>query len=177
MKKGILSFLFLIAMINFVSAQMGLSDLLSSIDEATLILYAVFIISFSLLFFSLGKLFKENRAIAGIVSGAIALVITYTVNKTGFDISGFFIDLGISEDILLMIVPIIIIAGIIFMIIKFKLNSLVIIGGFFIVFGIFVYGVVLFIIVGIILIIARIVIGYLLNRNKSPPTRAGDWHA
>ena len=107
MKKWI-SFFILLSSISFVSAQNTFSDLLNQIDQATLLLYAVFIISFSLLFFALSRFFKESRATAGVISAAIALLLTYAVNKSGLDIQGFVFTLGISQDTLATIIPIII---------------------------------------------------------------------
>ena len=152
MKKWLSTFILLVS-ISFVSAQGSLSDLLNQVDQATLILYIVFIISFTLLFFSLNRVFKDNRSTSGIISAAIALLITYGVNKSGWDIQGFVFDLGISSDVLATIVPIILIAGIIFMIIKLKKDSLLILGGLFIAASFFVYEQTLLIAVGVIFII------------------------
>ena len=58
MKKSVLGIFLLIASFSFVSAQ-GLGELLDMINESTLVLSAVFIISFSLIFFSLQKFFKQ----------------------------------------------------------------------------------------------------------------------
>lgn len=152
MKKWISIFI-LLASMSFVSAQGTISDLLNSIDETTLILYAVFIISFTLLFFSLNRVFKDNRSTSGIISAAIALLITYGVNKSGWDIQGFAFNLGISSDVLATIIPIILIAGIIFAIIKLKKDSLLVLGGLLIAVSFFVYEQTLLITVGIILAI------------------------
>jgi hypothetical protein len=151
MKKW-LSVFILFASIGLVNAA-SLGDLLNQIDQTTLILYAVFIISFSILFFALGKFFKDNRAIAGLISGALALLIVYGVNKTGLDIQGFVFNLGISQDVLATIIPIVLIAGIIFMIIKLKKDSLLVIGGLLIAASFFVYEQTLLIAVGVILAI------------------------
>ncbi len=159
MKKSWL-FVSLIFLINFASAQ-GISEILESIDESTMILYAVFILAFTLLFFTLSKtLFKEpqNKIFAAVVSAVIALLMIYGINKMDFDVSGFFFDLGVSENTLLTIVPIIIIVGIIFAIIKFAKDSLFIVGGVSIVLGFFVEEKVLLFVIGGILIITRLFI-------------------
>src|SRR4030042_3492061 len=127
MKKGVLIVLMMITMLNFVSAQ-GLSDLLDEIDQTTVILYAVFIISFSLLFFSLSKAFKGNKSTAGIISGILAFLLTYWVNKSEIDIEGFFFDIGISESSFFLILSLLITGGIIFTIIKLKKKSLFVFG-------------------------------------------------
>ncbi len=159
MKKGVLFIFLLFAMISFVSAQGDLSELLGSIDQASMIIYALFIIFFSILFFSLSKtMFKEDRAVAGILAAVISLLIVYGINKSGFDIEDIFYDIGISEEALFIIIPIIIIAGVIFTIVKLKKNSLFVIGGLLIVASIFVYEKTVLLVIGSILILARMFI-------------------
>jgi hypothetical protein len=159
MKKW-LSVFILLASISFVSAQNNLGDLLNQIDQTTLILYVVFIVSFAILFFALSKFFKDNRSIAGLISAGIALLITYAVNKTGLDIQGFVLNIGISQETLAVVIPIILIAGIIFLIISLKKNSLFVIGGILILASFFVYEQTLLIAVGAILIIIRLFLGF-----------------
>jgi hypothetical protein len=152
MKRGLLTaFTFLIS-IGFISAQGTISDLLNSIDETTLILYAVFLISFTLLFFSLNRVFKDNRTTSGIISVVIALLIVYGVNKSGLNIQGVFSDIGISQDILMTIVPIIILLGAILVVIKLKLNSLFVFGALLIFASLFVYEQSLLLVLGLVLI-------------------------
>jgi hypothetical protein len=151
MKKWI-SFFILLSSISFVSAQNTFGDLLNQIDQTTLLLYAVFIISFSLLFFALSKFFKESRAIAGLISAAIALLLTYAVNKSGLDIQGFVFGLGISQDALATAIPIVILLGSIFIIIKLAKNSLLVLGGLLILASFFVYEQTALLVLGIILV-------------------------
>lgn len=153
-------------MLNLVSAQ-GLSDLLDAIDQSTVVLYAVFIISFSLLFFSLSKMFKGNKATAGIISGILAFLLTYWVNKSEFDIEGFFFDIGISESAFSLILSIVIIGGIIFTIIKLKKSSLFVFGSLMIISSFFVYEKIILITIGVILfIVGFILLGVKGNKNK-----------
>jgi len=154
MKKWI-SFFILLSSISFVSAQNNLGDLLNQIDQTTLILYVVFIVSFSILFFALGKFFKDNKTIAGLISAGIALLITYAVNKTGWDIQGFVFNLGISQDALATAIPIILIAGIIFIVISLKKDSLLVVGGLLIVASFFVYEQTILLVAGIIIVAIR----------------------
>ena len=151
MKRGLLTAFILLASISFASAQ-GLSDLLNQIDEATIILYAVFIISFSLLFFSLNKVFQGNTSTSGIISVVISLLIVYSVNKSGINLQGVFFDLGISEEILMTIVPIIILLGTVFIVIKLAKESLLVLGGLLIAVSFFVYQQATLMVLGIILI-------------------------
>lgn len=163
MKRGVfaLSIFVFLAMINFVSAQDLLSDLLNTLDESMVILAGIFILSFSVIFFALTKsMFKDNIPIAGIVSAVIAFLIVYGINKTGFDFSGFFFEIGISESVITTIVSLAVVAGIIFIIIKLKGSSLFVFGGLLIVSSFFVYSKTLVIAIGIaLLLIGFIVLG------------------
>jgi len=155
MKKELLSFFILITTIGFVAAQNGLSDLLNAIQPDTAILFATFIIVFSILFFSLGKFFKGNAPIAGIISVMIAFLITYAVSKSNLDFTGIFTGIGISPELLATVLPIIIIGGVIFMVIKLAKNSLLVLGGLFIFASFFVYEKLILIAIGAILIVLR----------------------
>ncbi len=163
MKKSVLFvFLFFMA-INLASAQ-GLSDILGSIDQSTVMLFAVFIISFALLFFSLNKVFKGNSAIAGIISVVLSFLIVYSINQTGFDVSGFFYGIGVPEGLFEVVIPILIIGASVLIIIKLKTNSLFIFGGVLIVLSIFAYEKLVLIVVGVILLI----VGFALMKKKNP---------
>ena len=127
MKKSILILLGLFS-ISFVSAAyygggFSLSDFLNEIDEETMILGTVFIVSFAFLNLSLGKVFKDNKSVASIVGFILALLLTWGINKTGFDFEGLFYDIGFSGGFLSVILPLILIAGFVFMVIKIKLGS------------------------------------------------------
>lgn len=165
MKKGILSVFILMSLLGFASAQ-GLSDVLNSIDESTIIIYATFIISFSLLFFSLKKVFKNDLVIAGIVSAILSLLIVYGVNRSGINIPEFFYNIGISSDILMTILPIIILLGAIFIIIKLKVNSLFVFGALLIVASLFVYEQSALIFIGISLIAVGIFLKMAAGKKK-----------
>jgi len=90
--------------------------------------------SFAFINFALLKVFKDrygepNKATAGVVSFVIALLITYGINKTGFDIEGLFFDIGISSDLLYTILPLALLAGLIFLGIKFGFRVILIVSG------------------------------------------------
>ncbi|VVB84077.1 Uncharacterised protein [uncultured archaeon] len=156
MKKIISLFLF-IFIINFASAQNGLDDLLNSIEQSTVVFFSVFIISFVILFFSLSKtLFKENKSFAGIIAVTLSFLIVYGLNKSNFDVSNLFSNLGISGETLNLIIALVVIAGVIFMIVNLKKDSLFVLGGLFIVASFFVYAKTLLIVVGVILIGIRL---------------------
>jgi hypothetical protein len=169
-------------MINLASAE-GISDILNNIDQATMILYAVFIISFCVLFFSLSKtIFKEpnSKVFAAVISAAVSILIVYGLNKMEFDFSGYFFDLGVSEEMLLTIIPIIIVGGIIFVIFKFAKDSLFIVGGLAIALGFFVEEKVLLFVIGGILIITRLFIipkdVWMPSRKSSRNSSVRNWN-
>ena len=130
--------IFLMTMINFVSAQFyggfSLSDILNSIDSSTMILGIIFIVAFALLNFSLSKFFHDNKAIAGIIAFAISLGITWVVNRTGLNFEGFFYTLGFSEGFLVTIVSLALIGGGIYFGVRYGFGVvLTLLGGFFII--------------------------------------------
>lgn len=153
MKNRLLSFFILITAIGFASAA-GLSDILNAIDETTILFFAVFIVSFSLLFFALNRVFKkENTTTSGIISVVISFLIVYGINRSGFSIQNSLYGFGISQEVLGIVIPIIVIAGVIFLIVKLRKNSLAVLGALFVFTGLWVYTKALFITIGIILII------------------------
>jgi len=153
-------FLFLfvsILLIEFASAAtFSLSSVFDRITQENLIIFLTFIISFALIFFSLNKFFRGNRMIAAMVTFAMSFGITYWVSQMDFDLSGWLFDLGISSDILLIILPILAIILCIFLIAKLKRNSLLVFGGFFLLSAFFVYEKIIVIILGIVLIFIRL---------------------
>ena len=139
MKKSVLFAFILIIMTNFVSAQNSLSDLLNEIDQSTVIFFAIFLISFSLLFFALNKVFKkQNTTASGIISLAISFLIIYGLNKSEFDIGNYLYDFGINSNVLYTLLPIVIGAAIIFLLIRFKEKALYIIGAALLVIGLYI---------------------------------------
>tara|TARA_Y100000296_G_scaffold77134_1_gene98504 strand:+ start:73 stop:726 length:654 start_codon:yes stop_codon:yes gene_type:complete len=171
-KKGFLIFTLLffgIIFINFVSAQYygsSLSNLLSSIDASTMILLLVLIISFAFINFSLSKsVFRDNKAIAGIIAFSISLGIIYWINSYGvgyygIDIEGIFYDLsynlGFSGDFLYTIIPLILLVGTIYFIWKFKISKVSLVLGILLIiasFTDFIYEKGIVLIIGIILVI------------------------
>lgn len=162
MKKEILFTFLLLISFGLVSAQ-GLGDLLGHLDESTVILASIFIISFAILFFSLSKAFKDNTTIAGVISIVVSFLITWGINKTGFDIGGLFYNIGVSEELLMTILPILILAGIILLIIKLKWGSLIVFSGLSFVLAFFAYDKTLSITIGIIFLVIGL---YFLGRKK-----------
>ena len=180
MQKGKL-FIWILSLffINSVSAY-SLSDLLGSIESSTILLIAVFTISFALLNFALSKFFKDkygepNKAIVGIVAFVISFLIAYGINKTGFDIEGLFFDIGISSELLYTIIPIIIIGCIILLIWKFKKKSLFILGGLLILLSFFIYEKTLILILGIILLLVGVGLSFKKNTRNMKKKGGRGW--
>lgn len=144
--------------INFVSAyyygSYSFSNMLSSIDESTIMLGSVFIVSFAILSFALSRFFRENKTTATVISLVISLLIVWGINRTGFDVEGLFYRIGFSPGVLYTLAPLIIVAGIILMGIKWGWGqSLVLVGLFFIGASFFVYESATSIIIGVVLLI------------------------
>ncbi len=127
--------------INFVAAygsysNFSIGDLLDSIDSSTMILGSLFIIFFAILNFALSRFFINkitglpNKGIAGTISLVMSILIIYGINKMGMDFEDFFYNIGFSEGILGIFLPIIILIGAIYFIMKFKIR------GFLLFFGI-----------------------------------------
>lgn len=159
MKKGVLFAFILISAVSFASAA-SMGELLSSIDQSTVIFLAVFLISFSLLFFSLNKVFKkQNTTTSGIISAALAFLLVYWVNKSEFDVEGSLYDLGINSNILYTLLPIVIAAAIIFLLVKFKTKALYIIIAALVLLGLFILkDISAIIVLGVIVLLFALVI-------------------
>jgi len=96
-KIGVIGLFLMLTFIGFVSAQFygtfSASNFLNSIDDSTLILGIIFIVSFALLNFSLSKWLKGNKAISATVALAISLLIVWAVNRSGISYNLFFYDI------------------------------------------------------------------------------------
>lgn len=137
MKKGLIILLALFSL-SFVSAYYGgyygggfsLSDLLNEIDSETMLLGVTFIISFALVNLSLQRVFKDNKPVAGVVAFCIALLIAWGINKSGFDLEDIFYSIGLSSDFLSSVLPLLVIGGFIFAMVKWQGNGFIGIGVF-----------------------------------------------
>ena len=139
-KRGFV-FILSLFLISFVSAfshygygRFSLTDFLRNIDPSTMILGALFIIFFAIINMALGKVFKDqygypNRAVAGIVAFAVSTLIIYGINRYGFDIEGLFYGIGLSANLLYIILPIILLAGAIFIVWRWHFYTLFLIFG------------------------------------------------
>ena len=184
MKKSLLILIITLCLINFASAYYGsygsfsLSDLLDSIDSSTMLLGAVFIISFFFINLSLSRIFraKSGEPQKGIWIPALiaALLITYGVNKTGFNIEELFYGIGISSDFLYFILPILLLIGIIYLGTRIGFGiMLMIIGTLFIIisFTDLIYAKGIMILLGIILLVA----GFFINKKWPKKKKQKGW--
>ncbi len=171
MRKGWLWGFVLLLSVGFVSSA-SLSELLNELNQLDIFLFVIFIVAFSLLFFALNKVFKkQNTAISGIIAVAVAFLITFGISKSGFDLEYSLLNIGISSEALGIIVPLIIVGGIVFLIVKLAKDSLLVIGGLFILASFFVYTKLILIVIGAASIVARILIPKgVWNRPQKPNT-------
>jgi len=166
----ILSFIIALFLISLVSAAYGsyssfsIADFLSNIDQTDMILVITFIISLAVLHFAAIRGFRGNKVTAGIVSGAGAFLITYGFYKWDFNIEGLFSNIGISSDLLSSILPILLLAGLIYLIYRFRSKTFWIVGllAIGISFTDLIYEKGLLLLVGIVLVI----IGLWIGRKK-----------
>ena len=116
-KRISLSFILGLMLIKSVSAQyfgtFSLSNFLYSIEPSTMILLAIFILSFLFVNWSLLKFFRENKIFAGVGAFVVASLITYGINRTGFDFAGIFYSIGLSSDFLSIMLPFLLLGGLI----------------------------------------------------------------
>ncbi len=166
--------------INFVSAisygsYFSLSDFLTSFDESTIILTGVFLIVFAVIntILSKAKLFKSesgepNKVIIGVISFVMSTFVIYGLNKTGFDVSGLFFSIGISSDLLYPIVFALLVAGFIFLSLKFTFTSaLMSLGGFLILAGFLIYEGESMIFYGLILFLVGAILKWKGSKKKT----------
>ncbi len=95
---------------------MALTDILYQIDPNSMVLTIFFLITFTLLMFILRRTgIGKSNATATVISLSIALLATYGLTRTNFDLRGVFFSIGISEDLLYIIAPIMVLLFIFFM--------------------------------------------------------------
>jgi hypothetical protein len=157
---------------GLASAQFSFSDMLNQIDSSLILLSAIFIVAFLLINFSLSKIFKEQKSIATVISAVLSFLIIFGINQWDLDIESFFFDLGVSEDFFLTIIPLILLAGIIFLFVKLppgkKKYLFYILGGFLVAVGFFIFEeAAQLVVLGIALIVFGFIIVPILNFLKT----------
>jgi hypothetical protein len=167
--KKIFSLIPLLLSINFASAE-DLSELLSVIDQSLVVLIALFIIIFSITFFSLKKIFKDDKdvTIAGVIAIAVAFLSVYGINKIQWSAQEFVLSLGVSESAFSLIIFVAIVIGIIYMFNKLKKTTLLVLGGTAIGLSFFVYAKNFLTVVGVMLILSWFLMKVGQNKGKLP---------
>ncbi len=140
MERGFVFLPLMIILTSFVSAALSINDLsdFAGVDTETLVLTAVFLIVFTLIYLPLNKVlgsrYKQSKAAAFLISICSAfLIIYYGIYQSNINVENFLIgDIGVSEGLLWILVPIILIAGLIFLMFKLKKKLLLLLGLFFI---------------------------------------------
>ncbi len=142
MKRGAawISVLGVLLMTNFASAQFygdfSIGNLFDSVDASTWVLGALFLIFLFFSNFAISRFTKGQGGAGGSMAAiAFSLLATYGVHRTGWDYDSFFYEIfgfiGISEEILYYIIPLIVLAGLIFSVIKFSLGPTLTVLGLF----------------------------------------------
>jgi len=157
-----------------------LSDLLYQINSNSMILVIFFVITFALLMFILRKTgIGKNNATASVISLAISLLATYGLNRMSWDLTSWVYGIGISENLLDIIAPILILIFVFFLSRKrdpetqrkkFSFGRfLMILGAIMLILGFipFIYRKGFFIGVGAGLIILGIIIALIKKRNRN----------
>lgn len=160
MKRGLILGIFLISLFltGFASA-LSFSETLSFIDPTLLTLAVLFVISFGVLYFSVSKIFKGNKAISAVIAIALSFLMVYWINNL-VSLATLFSGWGISDETLYTVGPILLLALIIFLFVKLKFAGVcLILGGIFILAGItgLVYSTDIAIIIGIVLAVIGLI--------------------
>jgi len=141
-------------------------NLFYNIDAETLILGLLFIIFFVLIQLVLSRSLKDKSS-ASIIAFCVALLAVFGISKTGFNLSDFSYNLGINEDILYNVIPIIILAGLIFLFWKVKVRFILVILGLLLMVGsFFVYEKTVVLIIGIVILLFGIILMIREARRK-----------
>jgi len=159
----------------------SLDNIFYAVDSSTLILGALFIISFTVLNFILSMFFKDretgktNKGVSGTIALVMSVLIIYGFYNYDFDLTHWFYDLGIPEGLLSTLAPIIILAGALYFSYSKKegkfyfYRPFLILGFLFVLFGIFLaYEKSLAIVIGVILLIIGFII---LSKRKKKKIR------
>ncbi|MBU2562412.1 MAG: hypothetical protein KKF68_02005 [Nanoarchaeota archaeon] len=166
--SGLLSLNLVRAYNPYYGSSFSFSNILNSIESSTMILGSIFLLSFIFLNFALAKFFQQNKAAGGITAIIISLLITWGINRSGFNIEGLFYNIGFSTNFISSLIPFLLLAGIIFLIYRFRENHnyLFILGGLFILVSLtgLIYSSGTILIIGLILIAIR----FFMGRERRP---------
>ncbi|MEK6906513.1 MAG: hypothetical protein AABW81_02735 [Nanoarchaeota archaeon] len=150
-----------------MAIDFSLSEILDSIDSSTMILGALFILIFAFTNYILSKTLigrdgKSNSAISGVMSLSISLLAVYGINKIGLDYESLLSSIGISSDFLYVALPVILLIGAIYLLVRLRSLGLLIIGVVFIGAGLtdLVYEKTTVLIMGIVILIIWAIVSY-----------------
>lgn len=147
-----------------------INDFLYSIDANTMLLGLLFVIFFAFVQFALSKTLRD-RTSSGIISFCVSLLAVYGINRTNLNVAGLFSNIGLTENLIYTVVPIIIIAGLIFMIWKLKLPlTLILIGALLIIASLIpnlIYEKGIVMIVGIVLLMVGLYLWFRARKKKA----------
>ncbi|MBP6857125.1 hypothetical protein KBC25_01740 [Candidatus Pacearchaeota archaeon] len=134
-------------------------DIFYNLDAELIIFGLLFVLFFAIIRLALSKTIKDKGPL-GVISLSIALLSVYGLSKTNLDFPGFFYKIGINNNLLYSVIPIIILVGTLYMF--WKVTARVIFSFFgvlFIIVSFFLQNAVwLFRIIGIIFLIIGIVL-------------------
>ena len=156
--------------------MVSIGEFLDAFGFENLLLIATFLISFALINFILARFLKNkygqpNKAIAGVIAFAISMLIVYGVHKMGFDLGDFFYDIGISEELLGTLVPLIVLAAVIWLIWKIGICLMLLALGLLLTivsFTDWVYESGVLLITGIVLLITGLICFWFKKRKGKP---------
>ena len=143
-------------------------EFLYFIDPDTVILGLLFVIFFAIINWATVKAFK-NKGTSAIIALCVSALIIYGLYKSNLDFSGFFYSLGLTEDLLYTVVPILIIVALIILSRKFGFRKVLLILGIILI-GLsltnLVYEKGIIFSIGIALILLNIIIWFFKRKKK-----------
>jgi len=166
-------------LISFVSAYNGggfsIGELFDDFGGENLLLLSVFFVMFAFLNFILLKVLKDNygepsRKTAGMIAFLVSLIIVYGFYKLNFDIEKLLFTIGLDENVIYTLIPIIILAFMGYLIWKIGFHwAIIVTGALFIAIALFtdlIYESGALAVLGIVLVILGIIIWrYMRKKN------------
>lgn len=135
-------------------------DIFYNLDAELIIFGLLFVLFFAVVRLALSKSIKDKGSV-GVISLCIALLSIYGLSKTNLDFTGFFYKIGINNNLLYSVIPIVILVGIVYMFWKVTarvifsfFGVLLIVGSFFLQNAIWWFRIIgiIFLIIGLVLI-------------------------
>jgi len=140
--------------------------ILYGLDPEFIIFGLLFVIFFVIIQLALLKSLKD-KSTSSIIAFCVSLLTVYGLSRTNLDISGLFFNIGISEDIIYTIIPIIILAGLIFIFWKVTMRIIMVISGLILIIASrFVYEKSIVLVIGIVFLLIGIILMAVESRRK-----------